>query len=249
MADRDAEESDEPVDEGSDKGDETEKSDVDKSDTDTIDSAAKTDSGEDSDAFWHWVCDTDCEDDGVPPIEPPIEDEFESSLEDEDGDGDLPSPPKKEEDAALPEGEGDGDDPSFAGERADRAPADLRMQVEGGRLLYYNARGKAKAKFVAVCCPDGVLIHGDCKKCRQAEVGRGKDTGRPLGFLLAWLAEAEPSAEHDHRAETVRDYPHAIRVFRRQLFAESDDPVAALMLSKERKQRAGEPAEPLGIRR
>ena len=138
---------------------------------------------------------------------------------------------------------------SVAGERADRAPADLRMQVEGGRLLYYDARGNAKAKFVAVCCPDGVLIHGDCKKCRQAEVGRGKDTGRPLGFLLAWLAEGETSGAHHHRTETVRDYPHAIRDARRQDFAESDDPMAALMLSKEREQRAGEPAEPLGIRR
>lgn len=141
-------------------------------------------------------------------------------------------------------GGGDGQ-PSADGPIGDdrhRAGASITMQVPGGSISYYPS----KNAFEAVCEQKG---HGRCVLTRTSKgrcIGRtGKMVGgRPVGFLAAWLSHGEQLAtKADHWAGDAVARPLAERQSLRTQIAESGQS-GRLLLSFEREQSPGEPAEP-----
>jgi len=114
---------------------------------------------------------------------------------------------------------------------------------DGGLLAYFPA----SQNFVAMCLQDD---HGNdnerasCRRVRTAVPGRARGQGRPIGFLLAWLADSSHASRDSHVAHRGR-YPLAQRRELRQAFINrSSDPQIAGLLSRERPLRPGEPEEP-----
>lgn len=130
---------------------------------------------------------------------------------------------------------------SMEGVRAAALPRTMELMVEGGQIFYYSRRLNKKAKFIAQCRRHG----SKCKKSRQAEAGREKSTGRPLGYMLCWLADHDLwDTFEEHRDEDV--YDRAERLAAREALEEValDDPLAEEFLKCERPLRANENKEP-----
>lgn len=93
--------------------------------------------------------------------------------------------------------------------RGVRGSATLTFHVAGGSISYYPS----KTAFEAVCNhPE----HGRCVVTRtsRAMAGsrRGPESGRPVGFLAAWLAAGQSRAsKQEHWATECFDRPHAER--------------------------------------
>ena len=140
------------------------------------------------------------------------------------------------------EGELDGSDGGSP--RAPRLPreepldANLTIEERGGVIKWYNRRHGQPAKFIAFCPK-----HAGCTMQGQSEPGAREGTGRPIGTLLAFLADAENhSYKFEHKA--CADYTHAIREDLRRGFVErrGEEFTAIAMLAKERPQAITEPS-------
>lgn len=69
--------------------------------------------------------------------------------------------------------------------------ADVQFAVPGGEIRYY-----ARTRRFAAHCENAA--HGNCRREKVSTGRPGRGQGRPLGYLMAWLAEA---FEHDTHAE------------------------------------------------
>lgn len=123
-----------------------------------------------------------------------------------------------------------------------RASAAAVCQVPGGSIGYYVS----KSAFEAVCDNPA---HGRCVATRTSS-GRatGEDgfprSGRPLGFLAAWLQAGQgvgSKAEHWQ----LFDQPHSERVRLRSEFSTSG--AFQTLLAHERARAEGEPEEPRSL--
>ena len=111
----------------------------------------------------------------------------------------------------------------------------LRIDVPGGRLVYY-----AESQDFKVFCMDAG--HLNCEKKRTAKPGIRKGQGRPIGFLLGWLAAAdnhEDASSHVHNCKpTLAQRQEAREQFKTIVGWQA-------LADKERKCRDdGEPEEP-----
>jgi hypothetical protein len=122
-----------------------------------------------------------------------------------------------------------------------REPADVVVEVEGGKVVYYSNN----MRFVAQCmCPG----HEPCFKTRtslpSARLGLNTQAqGRPLGHLLAWLSNG--SMFSDKASHMAFRPNHDDRSAAR----DSLDGVAGgiLLCLNERARWPGEPREPVGL--
>lgn len=123
-----------------------------------------------------------------------------------------------------------------------RLGATVTLQCPGGSISHYPS----KQAFEAVCCNKA---HGRCVATRtQRGKRKGADgwpaTGRPCGFLAAWLAAGESLAtKEEHWAPGVLAQPLAVRVDLRRQIAESGE-AGRLLLQQERAKEPAEPEEP-----
>ena len=92
-------------------------------------------------------------------------------------------------------------------------------------------------------------MHVDCRRARLLRAGRRLAQGRPLGFMLAFLA-----CGHEHPSKALHEglsiYTTGRRTELRAQFeadavAHGYDPMARLIIAAERPRRAGEPVEPI----
>jgi hypothetical protein len=128
--------------------------------------------------------------------------------------------------------------------------ADLVLRVPGGTIRYYSN----KCNFTATCSR-----HSDenCVKTRQSTASKiglksvsGQAKGRPLGYLVAWLAMnqhdgCDSKAKHWDKKENARKCTHAMRLAARLSLHTMDGGEA--MMDRERDLRPGEGDEPLGL--
>jgi hypothetical protein len=127
-----------------------------------------------------------------------------------------------------------------------RGTADLAVQVPGGVIRFYQN----KNSFTATCCNPN---HGKCVITRTALTAANEKSsntnviakGRPLGFMTAWLAMSEHTADKEDHWDTDKAPNFVTRVAARNQLA--DIPKASALLAKERPQRAGEGPEPIGL--
>ena len=135
--------------------------------------------------------------------------------------------------------------PSVAGERRQpdayqmlgmRLPAEVTLEVPGGRVTYYRL-----GQFTATCTSG----HGRCVMTRSALPGRRVCQGRPLGFLVKWLEQGmslRSKAEHWNQAAWPDQESRLQK--RRELEGMVGGPE---LLSMERTPREGEGPEPLEL--
>ena len=126
--------------------------------------------------------------------------------------------------------------------------AELVLHVPGGVLRYYSS----KCNFTATCSR-----HENCVKTRQSTASKiglksvnGQAKGRPLGYLVAWLAMnqhdgCDSKAKHWDKKENASKCTHAQRLVARLCLQTMDGGQA--FLDKERDQRPGEGDEPRGL--
>ncbi|CAE7236522.1 unnamed protein product [Symbiodinium sp. CCMP2456] len=110
----------------------------------------------------------------------------------------------------------------------------IRVDVAGGRLVYYG-----ESQDLKVFCTNAG--HLNCEKKRTVKPGGRKGQGRPIGFLLAWLAAAdsfEDASKHVHKCKPTL----AQRTEAREKFKTVNGWQA--LADKERKCGEGEPEEP-----
>jgi len=128
----------------------------------------------------------------------------------------------------------------------------VRFNVEGiGELVWYNVSAK-RQEFYAFCPDlDHVRHAGDDpadartkpKYCRQARAAIGGEfSGRPLGFLMAWLLEAAHCADSYSHVHLHAPISRARRVECRQHL--STLPGSHVLFERERPLRPGEDTEP-----
>jgi hypothetical protein len=121
------------------------------------------------------------------------------------------------------------------------------LYVPGGVIRYYR-----KGNFTATCSR-----HDSCVKSRQStesKVGlkseNNKAKGRPLGFLMTWLAMNEHAGcnskkKHWNNTEIAKKCDHGTRLMARLSLNAMDG--GPEMLQHERPPRAGEGDEPKGL--
>ena len=112
----------------------------------------------------------------------------------------------------------------------------IRLDVTGGRLVYY-----AESQDLKVFCTNAG--HLNCEKKRTVKPGGRKGQGRPIGFLLAWLACAdsfEDARKHVHNCKPTL----AQRKEARENFKTVSGWQALADKERERRVEEGEPEEP-----
>ena len=118
--------------------------------------------------------------------------------------------------------------------RSGREPA-IVVETEGGSIHFY----RSNFSFEAVCADPR---HGRrCTRTRTSIPGRRPGQGRPLGYLVAWLADGR---EHDNREghQTAKRFEYAMRALCRDVFSHAAG--SELLLAEEREPEPGEGEEP-----
>lgn len=134
--------------------------------------------------------------------------------------------------------EEEGGDPAAAAstgrEFHGRQPAEVELVTPYGTMRYYSTT----KRFAAQCNKHGKA----CKKERKQNEGANPSQGRPVGYLYAWMKRQHHDTAHQHvhrEAEQTLQARQAAREELKQLVG------AAALFNKERKQRPGEPEEPI----
>lgn len=112
------------------------------------------------------------------------------------------------------------------------------MHVEGGKLSYYSG-GQLN-----VCAECRNPTHARCVMTRKMVGGRKVGQGRPLGFLLAWLAKSATVATKDEHWSLACRPTFAERKAARDAFKLLPDDDAKGLLAGERPKGLGEDSEP-----
>ena len=118
--------------------------------------------------------------------------------------------------------------------RSGREPA-IVVETEGGSIHFY----RSNFSFEVVCADPR---HGRrCTRTRTSIPGRRPGQGRPLGYLVAWLADGR---EHDNREghQTAKRFEYAMRALCRDVFSHAAG--SELLLAEEREPEPGEGEEP-----
>ena len=151
-----------------------------------------------------------------------------------DGGPELPEQPSSSSSAAPAAAKAVAKAGSGPGARPSGEPV-VRFEVEGGVLVYY-AHSKEMACFYHHA------HHSDCRRTRTTDPKKDKNKGRPIGFLLAWLAKA---GEHASQQDHVHKCPVSFeeRVAARMNFMSL--PRSEEFAENERPKRPDEPDEPL----
>lgn len=111
-------------------------------------------------------------------------------------------------------------------------------QCVSSACIRYN---QSNQEFYAVC---PVPSHGRCIATRTVRSGVRPAQGRPLGFLAAWVLQAEGCTDKSEHLRRCRPSKEARRVARRALHHEDQAEVAATFVGYERARRADEDSEP-----
>ena len=112
----------------------------------------------------------------------------------------------------------------------------VRYSVPGGEIRYYHKNGR----FVAHCENPA---HGNCRREKLGYAGVRKAQGRPLGYLMAWLAEAEDYDTHAQHLACTNNLPLGARQAGREALKAAIGSDAVLFRA-ERACREGELEEP-----
>lgn len=140
----------------------------------------------------------------------------------------IQPPPAPEQPAARQGGD------SAKRSHVDRSSV-MAYAVPGGEIRYYPAT----RRFVAHCENP---LHGVCRREKLAFAGARPAQGRPLGYLQAWLLDADYGSHDEHLACTaLLDLP--TREAGRQALKEAIGEAADLF-AMERPRKEGEPEEP-----
>ena len=115
-----------------------------------------------------------------------------------------------------------------------RGKAEISLEIEGGKLTFYR-----QGFFTATCRN---VAHTKCVMTRTSQPGRRAAQGRPLGFLVAWLALSEETVDKTDHWNRSRWPDHATRTAARHRLAEL--PGGQELLECERQQEPGETSEP-----
>ena len=127
-----------------------------------------------------------------------------------------------------------------------RGSADVALKVPGGVIRYYAN----KNAFTATCSNPN---HERCVLTRTALPAANVLStnpnvcakGRPLGYMMSWLAMSESTADKAAHWSPARSPDFATRAAARARLA--DLPRGASLLAHERDLRAGEGPEPIGL--
>eukprot|EP00971_Amphidinium_carterae_P291983 5796253-Amphidinium_carterae.3 len=123
------------------------------------------------------------------------------------------------------------------------ASASAGIVCPEGKISYHES----KRSFEAVC-----RLHKGCVLTRSADGRKVKGHaekvgGRPLGFLMAWLEQAEhTSTKAEHWCTTTFNFTYAQRVVARQRL-EGFTGATDLLQYEKRKQSVADPDEPLSL--
>ena len=114
-------------------------------------------------------------------------------------------------------------------------PNRISLDVPGGSIVWY----KSHNAFYGTCKGCG---HGNCRRTRVATAGSSPQQGRPLGALVAWLAnQREAACAFDHKSFV---YPGlAARKEGRRALKDLIG-IDHIIWQRERAKRAGEDSEP-----
>lgn len=171
----------------------------------------------------------------------------ESDMESEGSDDEPSSDSEESEDGSArstvseeSEAEGGGADDDMDG--VDRK-VDHKVELDGiGSIVYYTS----KERFVAYC---GRAAHsGEAQPCSRERttmaVATAPEKGRPLGFLMAWLLDAESwDSRALHCNKAICMYSEEKRIEGRETLRVLPGTEKLFLL--ERRKREGEPEEPL----
>lgn len=157
----------------------------------------------------------------------------------EPSDADLVNHPPVEAppvDAALAEARPVAGGGGAEGEGPSRRPADEYFSVPGGEIRFYSRTGR----FVGHC--ENVAHGRQCRREKLSSSGRNRPQGRPLGYLMAWLAQGDAHAsQRDHMQGGAK-----ISLAERQAGREALRGIngSQFLFDAERPRRQGEGEEP-----
>ena len=121
-----------------------------------------------------------------------------------------------------------------------RSGTEVKLSLGALGSIHYYPKSNT---FTAFCAAHKNEHSSDCRKSRTSKASAQRPSqGRPLGFLVAWLQEANQHADKSEHVHVSHPSLQACRDGRRHLVGLGDD--VQEFLAFERPKRSGEPDEP-----